>query len=209
MREERSREGRPLEEDELVERSGRGDVASYEELVRMYQGLAGRAAYVITGSAADAEDAVQEAFVKAYHALGRFRRGAPFRPWLLRIVANEAISRRRASMRVARLALRAAEGRPQDDAVPSPEGAALQGEERKALVAAVNRLRPEERLVIAYRYWFDLSEAEMAEALGCARGTVKSRLSRALRRLRAGLTEGEIRKDAPSTAGAGAGGVSS
>jgi RNA polymerase sigma factor (sigma-70 family) len=55
----------------------------------------------------------------------------------------------------------------------------------------MNQLRPEDRLVIAYRYWFDLSEAEMAEALGCARGTVKSRLSRALERLRDELGEEE------------------
>jgi RNA polymerase sigma factor (sigma-70 family) len=176
--------GRPLEEAELVQRAKRGDVGAYEELVRMHQDIAARTAYVITGQAADAQDAVQEALVKAYRALGRFREDAPFRPWLLRIVANEAISRRRAVRRQAGLAARAAEGRPPDDAVPSPEGAALEQERHREVVAAVGRLRPEERLVIAYRYWFDLSEAEMAEALGCPRGTVKSRLSRAVARLR-------------------------
>jgi RNA polymerase sigma factor (sigma-70 family) len=176
--------GRPLEEEELVDRARDGDVTAYEQLVRMYQDLAARTAYVITGGAADAQDAAQEAFVKAYYSLGRFRAGAPFRPWLLRIVANEAINRRRSARRQVGLALRAAEGRLQDDAVPSPEGAALAQDEHRRLVAAMNQLRPEDRLVIAYRYWFDLSEAEMADALGCARGTVKSRLSRALARLR-------------------------
>jgi RNA polymerase sigma factor (sigma-70 family) len=176
--------GRPLEEEELVDRARNGDVTAYEQLVRMYQDLAARTAYVITGGAADAQDAAQEAFVKAYYSLGRFRAGAPFRPWLLRIVANEAINRRRSAGRQVGLALRAAEGRLQDDAVPSPEGAALAQDEHRRLVAAMNQLRPEDRLVIAYRYWFDLSEAEMADALGCARGTVKSRLSRALARLR-------------------------
>ncbi len=176
--------GRPLEEEELVERARNGDVTAYEQLVRTYQDLAARTAYVITGGAADAQDAVQEAFVKAYYALGRFRGGSPFRPWLLRIVANEAINRRRAARRQMGLALRAAEGRLQDDAVPSPEGAALAQDEHGRLVAAMNLLRPEDRLVIAYRYWFDLSESEMADALGCARGTVKSKLSRALARLR-------------------------
>jgi RNA polymerase sigma-70 factor (ECF subfamily) len=176
--------GRPLEEAELVHRAKNGDVGAYEELVRMHQDLAARTAYVITGQAADAQDAVQEALVNAYRALGRFREDAPFRPWLLRIVANEAISRRRSARRQAGLAVRAAEGRPLDDAVPSPEAAALAQERHQQVVAAVNRLRPEERLVIAYRYWFDLSEAEMADALGCPRGTVKSRLSRALGRLR-------------------------
>src|SRR5947208_4801555 len=182
-------EGRPLEEQELVERARRGDVEAYEHLVRAFQDLAGRTAYIITGNAADAQDAAQEAFVKAYAALPRFREGAPFRPWLLRIVANEAISRRRASSRVSRLVLRAAEGRPWEDAAPSPEGAALARETRAELLAAVGRLRQEDRLVIAYRYWFDLSEEEMASALGCARGTVKSRLSRAMRRLRRVMAE--------------------
>jgi RNA polymerase sigma factor (sigma-70 family) len=188
-------EGRPLEDAELVARARGGDALAYEELVRMYQNLAVRTAYVITGNGADAQDAAQEAFVKAYYSLGRFREGASFRPWLLRIVANEAINRRRSDRRRSNLALRAAsagvgEGRPSDDAAPSPLAAALAHEIRSEVVAALNRLRPEDRLVIAYRYFFDLSEVEMADALGCARGTVKSRLSRALARLRRALPEG-------------------
>ncbi|HEX5504159.1 MAG TPA: RNA polymerase sigma factor [Thermomicrobiales bacterium] len=179
--------GRPLEEDELVARAAHGDADAYDTLVRRYQELAFRAAYVITGSAADAEDAAQEAFVKAYYALGRFRPGAAFRPWLLRIVANEAHNRRKAAGRQATLALRAAGAagdRPSGEAAPSPEAAALAAEQRATLLAALDGLRDEDRLTIAYRYFFDLSEAETAAALGCARGTVKSRLSRALRRLR-------------------------
>jgi RNA polymerase sigma factor (sigma-70 family) len=181
-----------LEETELVDRAKRGDVGAYEELVRMHQNLAARTAYVITGQAADAQDAVQEAFVKAYRALGRFRKGAAFRPWLLRIVANEAISRRRAVRRQITLALRAAEGHLHGDAVPSPEGAALEQERHRQVVSAMAALRPEDRLVIAYRYWFELSEAEMAQALGCPRGTVKSRLSRALSKLRDTLVEAGV-----------------
>jgi RNA polymerase sigma-70 factor (ECF subfamily) len=176
--------GRPLEEAELVERARKGDVEAYGDLVRTYQRLAGRVAFVVSGSAADADDAVQEAFVKAYQALGRFRSGAAFRPWLMRIVANEAINRRRTARRQIALAARSAEGRSVEDAVPSPEGAALARETQRELLVAVNRLRPEDRLVIAYRYWFELSETEMAEAMGCRPGTVKSRLSRALERLR-------------------------
>jgi RNA polymerase sigma-70 factor (ECF subfamily) len=195
-------EGRPLEEQELVERARRGDVDAYEQLIRRFQDLAGRTAYVITGSAADAQDAVQEALVKAYAGLSGFREGSPFRPWLLRIVANEAINRRRAAHRTVRLTLRAAEGRPWEDAAPSPEGAALARETQRELVAAMGRLKPEDRLVIAYRYWFDLSEAEMATALGCARGTVKSRLSRALRRLRSALGPEEPEPAGPATASA-------
>lgn len=150
----------------------------------MHQRLALRTAYVITGDTAEGQDAAQEAFIKAYRALGRFRSGAAFRPWLLRIVANEAINRRRAARRSANLALRVAESRLPDGAAPSPEAAALAHELRQEVLDAVNELRPEDRLVIAYRYFFQLSEAEMAEALDVPRGTVKSRLSRALARLR-------------------------
>ena len=88
--------GRPPET-ELVERARRGDAAAYESLLRMHEHIAFRTAYAIVGSAADAEECAQDAFVKAYHALGRFRREAPFRPWLLRIVANEARNRRRSA----------------------------------------------------------------------------------------------------------------
>ncbi len=157
---------------------------AYEELVRRYQDVAVRTAYVVGGSADDAEDVAQEAFVKAYAALGRFRSGSPFRPWLLRIVANEARNRRRSAGRRARLAVRAAEDRPSSDAAPSPEVAVLAHESRSALLAAVNRLRDEDREVIGCRFFLDLSEAEAADALGIPRGTAKSRLSRALGRLR-------------------------
>ena len=155
--------------------------------MREHQGIAFRTAYLITGSAADAEESAQDGFVKAYRALGRFRRGAPFRPWVLEIVANEARNRRRSSGRRTALALRAAGEVPSGDAAPSPEGAVLAAEEREGLLAAVNRLREDDRLVIGCRYFLELSEEETAGALGVRRGTVKSRLSRALERLRAEL----------------------
>lgn len=183
-------EGRPPSEEELVERARRGDVEAYEQVVRTYGGIAFRAAYLVTGDAGEAEDAAQEAFVKAHRSLGRFRRGAPFRPWLLRIVANEARNRRRSRGRRAALQLRATAlgGRP---APPSAEAAVLAADEREHLLRAVESLREEERLAIACRYFLDLSEAETAAALGIRPGTVKSRLSRALARLRALLEEEE------------------
>ena len=185
-----SGEGRPLDEGEeadLVERARRGDVGAYEVLVGRYQDQAGRVAHVIAG--ADGDDAVQDAFVKAFHAMARFRPGAPFRPWLLRIVANEARNRRRSAGRRAGLALRVARQRPSGDAAPSPEEAAIAGERRRRLADALATLNERDRLIVAYRYMGGMTEAEMAEALGCAPGTVKSRLSRALDRLRAALDE--------------------
>ena len=182
---------RPLDETELVEQARRGDLAAWETIVRAYQGIAFRTAYLLGGSAADAEEAVQDGFVKAYRALGRFRRGAPLKPWLLRIVANEARNRRRSAARRERLSLRAvAEARP-GDAVPSPEAALLSRESQGQLLAAVERLSDEHREAIACRYFLDLSEEETAAALRVRRGTVKSRLSRALERLREEL-EGEL-----------------
>ena len=180
-------EGRPLDDTALVERARNGDVNAYETLVQHYQELAFRVAYQVTGDAADAEDAAQEAFVNAYYALGRFRAGAPFRPWLLRIVANEARNRRMAAHRRTALAQRALVAQTSGEAAPSPEKAAEADEFRATLVASLRRLRDDDRLILAYRLFFDLSEAEMAEALKCPKGTVKSRLSRALGRLRAVL----------------------
>src|SRR6266508_1869338 len=138
-------EGRPLEEAELIELAKDGDVQAYGELVTRYRELAFRTAFLITRSAADAEDAAQDAFVKAYYALERFRSG---------------------------------------DAAPSPEAAALEVEAKEALLRALGGLKENDRLIIAYRYFLELSEAETAQALGIRPGTVKSRLSRALDRLR-------------------------
>jgi len=182
---------RPPEDAELVERARGGDVDAYEELVRRHQAAATRVAYAIAGPAA--EDAVQEGFVKAHAALARFRAGRPFRPWLFRIVANEAKNRARSAGRRARLALRAARDRASGDAVPSPEAEVLEDEMRRGLLDALSSLRAEDREVIAYRFFLDMSEVEMAAALGVPRGTVKSRLSRSVKRLRLAAEERGIR----------------
>ncbi|HSK15410.1 MAG TPA: RNA polymerase sigma factor [Gaiellaceae bacterium] len=182
-------EDRPLAEEDLVVRAQQGDAAAFGKLVKEHQTIAFRTAYLVAGSAAEAEDAAQEAFVKAHRSLGRFRRGAPFRPWLLAIVANEARNRRRSAGRRERLALRAAGEPLSGDAVPSPEAAVLEGEARAELLAAVEALRDEDRLAIACRYFLGFSEEETAAALGWRLGTVKSRTARALGRLRARLEE--------------------
>jgi RNA polymerase sigma factor (sigma-70 family) len=175
-------EGRPLEERELVRRAQRGDERAFAELMHMHQDIAFKVAYLVAGG--DAEEAVQDGFLKAWRALWRFRSGAPFRPWLLRIVANEARNRRRAAGRRSALVQRAAGEDVSGDAASSPEAAVLAAEERTRLLAALEELPDDARLVLAYRYLLDLSEAETAAALGVRRGTVKSRTSRALERLR-------------------------
>jgi RNA polymerase sigma factor (sigma-70 family) len=181
--------GRPPAEKELVERAQHGDAAAYEELMQAYQGIAFRTAYLVTGNAADAEEAAADGFVKAFYALSRFRSAEPLRPWLLRIVANEARNRRRSAGRRARLALRAAEHELSGGAAPSPEAELLSGEQRSTLFEAVSGLDEKHRLVVACRFFLELGEEETARVLGWRRGTVKSRLSRALDRLRADLGE--------------------
>jgi RNA polymerase sigma factor (sigma-70 family) len=182
-------EDRPPTDAALAERAKAGDERAFEELVRAYQGIAFRAAYLLTGSAADAEDAVQVGLVKAWSALARFRRGAEFRPWLLRIVVNEAHNRRRSAQRRESLALRAAAADASGGAVPSPEATVLDGERGRELLDAVNRLDEKDRDVLACRYFLELSEQETAEVLGVRHGTVKSRTARALERLRAEVAE--------------------
>lgn len=175
--------GRPREDQLLIDRARGGDTAAYGDLVRRHQQIAFRLALVITGSAADAEEAAQDGFVKAWRALSRFRTGEPFRPWLLAIVANEARSRRRSSARRAALVDAVAAGLPVVVPEDDPSALAVKAERRAGLLAAVNRLAPDHREVVGLRYFLDLGEAEMAAALGCRAGTVKSRLSRALARL--------------------------
>jgi RNA polymerase sigma-70 factor (ECF subfamily) len=184
---------RPLDEAALVERAGRGDAAAYEELVRLHQDIAFRTAWLFTRDAGEAEEAAQDAFVKAYRALGRFRRGAPFRPWLLRIVANEARNRRRAAGRRTGLVQREAASSVSGDAAPSPEATVVAGERRRLLLDALAGLDEADRDVLGLRFLAGLSERETAAALGVRPGTVKSRTSRALERLRALVGE-EVRE---------------
>jgi RNA polymerase sigma-70 factor (ECF subfamily) len=177
-----------LPDGELVERARDGDIDAFEALVDRHRRVALRVAYAVAGD--DAEDAVQDAFVKAYGALGRFRAGSPFRPWVLRIVGNEARNRRRSAGRRSALALRVAD--PGDARTESPEDAAVASERRRALAAAVASLDDRDREVIALRWFAELSEAEMAAALGVRPGTVKSRLARAMSRLRDVLASEEV-----------------
>ena len=162
-----------------------GDPDAYAELVSRHAPVAVRTAALL-GAGADAEDVVQEAFVKAYAALDGFRAGAPFRPWLLRIVANETRNAHRSSGRRAARERRAWEqseplllSRPDD-----PADALLSADRQARLVRGLARLSPDQRKVVTCRYLLDLDEAETVAVLGWPRGTVKSRLHRALGRLR-------------------------
>jgi RNA polymerase sigma-70 factor (ECF subfamily) len=165
-----------------------GDRDAYADLVTRHASVAVRTAALL-GAGGDAEDVVQEAFVKAFAGLDRFHPGAPFRPWLLRIVANETRNvHRAAGRRLAREQRAWAQTQPLLLAGPDdPADTLLSAERRAALVRGLSQLSPALRQVVTCRYLLDLDEAETCAVLGWPRGTVKSRLRRALSKLRDAL----------------------
>lgn len=171
---------------ELVARARGGEQAAFTELVSRNLDAARRTALRF-GAGDDADDIVQEAFVKAYQSLGDYRGTASFRSWLLAIVANEARntyrSRRRRDEAGARAAVAGPSAPPTDHAVES----ALAAEQRRELLAAMRGLPDAEQVVIAHRFLLDRTEAETATLLDVPVGTVKSRTSRALAKLRTRL----------------------
>lgn len=169
------------DDSELLTRSRSGDVAAFGVLVRRHQHAAMRVAAVISGSTDEAKDIVQDAFVKVHSGLDSYRAAGSVRSWMLRVVANEAknhvrgrVRRLRRDHRHAGLLVRSAEGA--DDAVERRW-------EHEALAVALRGLSRTDRDVLGCRFVAGLSESETAEVLGVAPGTVKSRTSRALRRL--------------------------
>jgi RNA polymerase sigma-70 factor, ECF subfamily len=171
-----------LEETELIRRARQGDGAAWEALVLAHQEGAFRLAYLFLGDAGQAEDVAQEAFIRAFRSLDRFDSNRLFRPWLLSITANLAKNQRRSIQRY--LAAISRLGRE----TPGSEGGLESGFENslesQALWQAVRRLDPNDQQIIYLRYFLDLPVLETAETLGVAEGTVKSRLHRALNRLR-------------------------
>jgi RNA polymerase sigma factor (sigma-70 family) len=184
-----ARAGGAIDDADAVARSRDGDLDAYAVLVARYTLRAHRAAWLL-GAGEDADDVVQEAFVKAFRALPKFRAGAPFAPWLLSIVANETKNLLRSRHRRNALTLRLSAMEPDAATPDTPFDEAVAGERRARLLAAVNALPDRERQALICRYFLDLSEAETAQVLRWPLGSVKSRTSRALGRLR-GLVPAE------------------
>jgi RNA polymerase sigma-70 factor, ECF subfamily len=186
---------RAIDDAEAIARSRDGDLDAYAVLVARYTLRAHRAAFLL-GAGEESDDVVQEAFVKAFRHLSRFRAGEPFAPWLLRIVANETRNLTRSRRRRAALALRLSAAEPGGAAAAGPAAAGpddevLAAERRTHLLAAVNTLPDRERQVLVCRYFLDLSEADTAQVLEWPLGSVKSRTFRALNRLRGLLVAGQ------------------
>ena len=175
------REPLDLDETTLIKQAAMGDAAAWEPLVLAYQDAVFRLAYLIVGDTDEAEDAAQEAFVRAWDNLARFDRSRPLRPWLLRIVANLASNRRRSAGRHFAALKRAGQAEPPSASV---EENAADRQRSEQLWLAVRRLDPQDQQVLYLRYFLDLSVTEVAQTLQTAEGTVKSRSSRALERLR-------------------------
>lgn len=159
---------------ELVRRARSGSRDAAGELFERHWPGAWRAARVVTGSRAMADDVAQDAFERAFAALGRFDERRPFAAWLHRIVVNRSLDLMRRERRLVGL-----------DAPErlTAEWRDLAGEDR-ALLEAVDRLGPQRRVVVVLRYGLGYGPAEIAEMLGVPDGTVHSRLARALDELR-------------------------
>lgn len=194
---------RPVARDDpdrpLVERAIAGDESAFEALVRSHQRGVYNLAYRLLGNREDALDAAQDTFLRCYRALPRFRGDAAFRTWLLGIAINVCRTRltcaarrqQRRTQDLTRADSRTGERVPLDlpDPGPGPESAAHAGELRGALAHALAGLSPDHREVLLLREVGELEYDEVAAALGCALGTVKSRIARARAALRLALEE--------------------
>jgi len=172
-----------VSEANLILRARLGDGAAWTELVREHQQAVFRLAYLLLGDSDEADDVAQETFIRAFRSLDRFDVERPPRPWLLRIASNLALNRRRAAGRYLSALQRLLWAGPEPAGVRMPEESLPAGE-ADTLWRALRRLSATDQQVIYLRYFLELSVAETAEAMETAPGTVKSRLNRALNRLR-------------------------
>ncbi len=160
----------------LVRAARSGDGSARAELVRRHAAAAWRSAYGVTGRHDLADDAAQEGMLRALDRLDTFDESRPFAPWLHRVVVHVAVSAARRERRRAQIVV-------PDDARPTDTG----GHDVDPLRDAVLGLPEDQREIVALRYWADLGVDEIASVLDLPSGTVASRLSRALARLRTQL----------------------
>jgi RNA polymerase sigma-70 factor (ECF subfamily) len=172
-----------LSESNLITLARQGDAEAWFRLVSQQQEAVFRLAYLLLGDTDEAQDVAQEVFIRAFHALHRFDQTRPLRPWLLRITSNLAYNRRRSLGRYWAALQRFFWAAAEPPLAPSAE-AELPAAEAHTLWQAVQRLNQADQEIIYLRYFLELSVAETAAAAHIAPGTVKSRLNRALQRLR-------------------------
>jgi RNA polymerase sigma-70 factor (ECF subfamily) len=179
-----------VDEATLVRHAANGDTAAWEPLVLAHQEAVFRLSYLLLGDPDEAEDIAQETFLRAWNYLRRFDPARPLRPWLLSIASNLASNRRRSAGRYVAALMRAFRNEPVHS--NSLEEKSVQHMEASDLWKAVQNLSIPDQQVIYLRFFLELSVAETAQAIDVPEGTVKSRLNRALERLR-----GIIQQDFP------------
>ena len=173
-----------MDDDEAIGQCKEGHRDAFRHLVDRYKDVLFGTAVLMTGNRAVSEEIVQEALLSAWRGIGGFKRGRPFKPWVVRILVNEVLARqRRKSIPTVPLSDM------ELNAVPSGEDEAGAFEGRDAVRQAISDLVPEQRQVVVLRYFAELTVPEVARAIGVREGTVKSRLHRALARLRESLEE--------------------
>jgi RNA polymerase sigma-70 factor (ECF subfamily) len=178
-----------MEESALIQRALQRDEQAWEALVHEHQQAVFRLAYLFTGDPDEAEDVTQETFIRAIHNIQKFDPARSFRPWVLSIAANLARNRLRGFKRY-QAALQSLFSR-DPDPVQAHASKQTSAEEGQELWQTVRKLSQDDQQVIYLRFFLDLSEAETSAVLEVPPGTVKSRLHRALERLRARLGQGD------------------
>lgn len=166
----------------LIVRVLSGDVEAYTPLVNRHYDSCARFARRMLGNAQDAEDALQETFLRAYHALGRYREQDRFRGWLFRILVNQCRSLARRRSRQARRFV-------PDDGADAAAPAARDGADGDALQAALARLDPRQREVLVLKYGEGLEYTEIARVTGASIPALKMRVKRARDAMRPWLEE--------------------
>ena len=171
-----------MDEPTLIHHAANGDALAWEPLVLAHQQAVFRLSYLLLGDPDDAEDIAQETFLRAWKHLKGFDATRPLRPWLLSIASNLASNRRRSAGRYLAALTRAFRDEP--TSVNNTEENSSQATQANDLWKAVQTLKLPDQQIVYLRYFLDLSVTETAEVLQVAEGTVKSRMSRALEKLR-------------------------
>ena len=174
-----------MTEDDAVLRCQRGDRDAFRHLVEQYKDVLYGTAYMMTGNRSLAEEQVQEAFLNAWQGIRGFKRGRPFKPWLMRVLVNAVLTQRRRRL-VATVPMEESDWPAETE---GPEEIAEVREDHQAVRQALSVLSPEQRQVVVLRYFADLTVPDVARSMGIREGTVKSRLHRAHQQLRERLQE--------------------
>lgn len=181
-----------------LQRALDGDDSAFTQLVETYQRPVYNLCYRMLGDPADAEDAAQETFWRAYQNLRRYDQKRSFITWLLSIAAHYCIDQQRKR----RMPILSIELLPEEDApdsAPNPEKVVTELDESSHMRRMLKQLGPQDRAAVVLRYWYDFSEEEIAKTLSLTVSAVKSRLHRARKELAQNWQENQVKNAIPET----------